>query len=276
MTTENDRTGEKSAELAAPPGTVGHEVARIEQLINSPQMRDMRRKTARHGQIRPRNAATLVIVDGRAGNHRILMGKRNKNLKFMPGALVFPGGAVDRSDGSVPSADAMSVVTEDRILANLRGKPTRRAARALGMAAVRELAEESGLIIGKQAGFGMQDHAGWEDFANAGLAPSISGLSLLARAITPPGPPRRFDTWFFTTSSDQIGYEPDGGFDPSGELEDLQWIRPEDAIAGDTREITRVMLVELINRLKNDPSLDPSWPAPFYFSRQNRFQKSII
>lgn len=268
MTIEND-TGSENAGLVEP------EVARIETLINSPQMRDMRRHGPKHGPMRPRNAATLVIVDGNAGNYRILMGKRNQNLKFMPGALVFPGGSVDRSDGSVPAADDMNPVTEDRIVAGLRGKPTRRAARALGMAAVRELAEESGLIIGKEAPVTM-DHPGWEDFARAGLVPSLAGLSLLARAITPPGPPRRFDTWFFVTHSSSIRHQPASGFDPSGELENLQWIRPEDAINGDTREITRVMLVELMNRLKKDPGLDPAFPAPFYFARQKRFQKTII
>ncbi len=43
---------------------------------------------------------------------------------------------------------------------------------------------------------------------------------------------------------------PAEGFISSGELEDLQWIRPQDAIRSDTREITRVILVELMNRLK--------------------------
>ncbi|MCB1457800.1 MAG: NUDIX hydrolase [Nitratireductor sp.] len=266
MTTESSGTGEKPVEP---------EIARIETLINSPQMRDMRRHGSLQPGIRPRNAASLVIVDGAPGSYRILMGKRNQKLKFMPGALVFPGGSVDRSDGSVPAADCMNPVTEERIVAGLRGKPSRRAARALGMAAVRELAEESGLIIGTRAAVEM-NHKGWEDFARAGLAPSLGGLSLLARAITPPGPPRRFDTWFFVTHSASIGHQPEGGFDPSGELENLQWISPENAINGDTREITRVMLVELMNRLKKDPGLDPAFPAPFYFARQKRFQKTFI
>lgn len=251
---------------------VRNEIARIEKMINSPQLRDMRRSGQLKTGIRPKNAATLVLVDGKPGDFRILMGKRHHSLKFMPGALVFPGGRVDPHDGSVAAAQPMAEPTERKIVEHLRGRPSRRAAHALGIAALREVSEESGILVGKPGDL-PDDHPDWADFARQGVVPSLSKLSLLSRAITPPGPPRRFDTWFFLCPADEIAHVPEGGFDPSGELEGLQWIRPEEAIESDTREITRVMLVELMNRLNRDPGMSPDYPVPFYFSVNYRFHK---
>lgn len=253
-------------------GAINREVERIQSLINSPARRDTRRPGKGVAGVRPRNAATIVLVDGKPGNFRVLMGKRHHSLKFMPGALVFPGGSVDRSDGSIPAAADMSEQTAQMIVRNLRGRPTPRGARALGMAAIRELAEETGMLLGKP-GANPIAHPDWRDFAERSVTPNLEGLRVLARAITPPGPSRRFDTWFFICHAQQVAHVPEGGFRPSGELEDLQWISPEAAIESDTREITRVMLVEAMNRLHQDPELTAGLPAPFYQSVRNRFQK---
>ncbi|MEC9342870.1 MAG: NUDIX hydrolase [Pseudomonadota bacterium] len=253
------------------------EVARIEKIINSPDLRALRTRDHARPQaaVRPRNAATIMLVDGKGPNARVLMGRRNRSLAFMPGALVFPGGSVDRADSIVPPADALDPATEAKILSALRGKPTQRRARAIGMAAVRELGEESGLLIGKPGALASA-HPDWEEFRRENIVPCISGLVLFARAITPPGPSRRFDTWFFTAHADEIAYRPPGGLLPSGELEELQWLTPREAIEGPTREITRVMLVELMRWLDVDPALDPSFPVPFYFARRSRFRKTTI
>jgi 8-oxo-dGTP pyrophosphatase MutT (NUDIX family) len=266
------------AEAFPDDGRLGEEVARIEKIINSPHMRDLRRRYQEkggHRALRPRNAASIILIDGKGPKARILMGQRNHSLTFMPGALVFPGGSVDRADSTAPAADTLDPVTEARILANMRGKPTPRRARALGMAAVRELSEESGLLIGKP-GNPAGEHPDWQDFRRENVVPSISGLVLFARAITPPGPPRRFDTWFFLAHAEEVAHEPPGGFRPSGELEKLQWLTPHEAIKGQTREITRVMLVELMHRLEADADLDSSWPVPFYRSVRSRFHRDMI
>ncbi len=252
------------------------EVNRIETMINSPQVRDMRNRIREStGYVRPRNASTMILLDGDAANPRVLMGKRNKNLKFMPGALVFPGGSVDRFDGSVPAQDELTDKTRDRLVSAMRGRPTPRSARGLAMAAIREVAEESGLLIGRNGAFPV-DHPHWQDFRDASVIPALSGLRLFSRAITPPGLSRRFDTWFFLAHRSQVGFVPEGGFAPDGELEELQWIHPEQAIAEDTREITRVMLVELIRRLREDPGLADSYPAPYYHTKGSRFHKTQI
>lgn len=266
---KTDDTPDKSA--------IELEMARIEAIINAPHLRAQRDNRQKGGKaVQPRNAATILVVDRSAGAPRILMGKRNRNLAFMPGALVFPGGRVDPSDGSIPAASELAEATRNKLINHMRGRGTGRAARALGMAAVRELCEESGLLIGhKDATFDC-DHQDWAVFREKGVAPALSQLRLLSRAITPPVMPRRFDTWFFVAPAESIAYTPPGGFTPSGELEELQWLRPEDAINSDTREITRVMLVELIHRLARDPHLDPDYPAPHYFTIGGRFRKSTM
>lgn len=252
------------------------EVGRIETMINSPEVRNMRnRNRETQGYVRPRNASTMILLDGPTDNPLVLMGKRNKNLKFMPGALVFPGGSVDRFDGSVPSSSELSEITKSRLVSAMRARPTERGARALGIAAVREVAEESGLLIGKPGQFNC-DHEHWGDFKDKEIVPSLSGLRLFSRAITPPGMARRFDTWFFIAHKSEVGFEPEDGFAPDGELEDLQWIRPEEAIQENTREITRVMLVELIQRLRQDTLLSDQYPAPYYHTKGSRFHKSEI
>ena len=252
------------------------EVQRIEEMINSPEVRNLRDRTRESvGYVRPKNASTMILIDGSRDEPRVLMGRRNKNLKFMPGALVFPGGSVDRFDGSVPVADELSDKTAKRLTSSMRGKSTYRGARALAVAAVREVAEESGLLIGHNRDFHCE-HEDWQVFTRKNVQPALSGLRLFARAITPPGMARRFDTWFFVAHSSQIGHTPPNGFEPSGELEDLQWIKPEEAITQNTREITRVMLVELIRRLRQDKNLEDTYPAPYYRTVHTRFHKSMI
>lgn len=252
------------------------EVNRINTMINSPSVVERRHQSRReHGYIRPRNASTIIVVNNDGPEPKILMGKRNKKVKFMPGALVFPGGSVDKYDGSVPVADELSTDTNTRLQNAMRGRPTARGAKALGVAAVRELAEESGLLIGKPGEF-KSNHEDWNDFAKRGIVPSLSGIRLFARAITPPGLSRRFDTWFFLIHASEIGFTPEGGFEPDGELEGLEWISPEKAITENTREITRVMIVELIRRLRQDKNLSDTYPAPYYHTVGSHFQRKEI
>lgn len=253
------------------------ELSRIEAMINSPQMRKMRRdlKTAGHTGVKPRNAASIIVLQGEPGNERIVMGKRNRALKFMPGALVFPGGRVDRGDGHVPCCDSLEPCTEEKLVINMRGRTGPRSAKALGVAAIRELHEETGLMIGGPSR-NLPRGEDWAPFREHGIAPEIGTLRLLARAITPPGLHRRFDTWFFVLRLADSHVVPDEGFRPSGELEELKWLRPDEAINQDTREITRVMLVELINRLRDDPELDPAYKAPSYTTRHGRFHRSLM
>ena len=113
----------------------------------------------------PKDAATLIILDGKGSNPKVLMGRRHEGHKFMPGLFVFPGGKVDRHDGSVQADTELNPVTQDKIFGNLRRKPTRRRARALGLACIRETYEEAGLFLGTKA---LRDfksrHPDWQAF----------------------------------------------------------------------------------------------------------------
>ena len=54
--------------------------------------------------VRPRHAATLILVRRDLGAPRILMGCRSGGHNFMPNKWVFPGGRVDRCDFTAPAA----------------------------------------------------------------------------------------------------------------------------------------------------------------------------
>ena len=48
--------------------------------------------------LKPRDAATLIIVDSSSGEPKVLLGRRRMDMVFMPGRYVFPGGRVDPAD----------------------------------------------------------------------------------------------------------------------------------------------------------------------------------
>ena len=55
--------------------------------------------------VRPRDAATLILVRNDGATPQVLMGQRHANHKFMPNKFVFPGGRVDPADSRVRPAD---------------------------------------------------------------------------------------------------------------------------------------------------------------------------
>ena len=82
---------------------------------------------------------------------KVLMGRRHLRHKFMPGFFVFPGGRVDRTDGSLPSLDELHPRITKRIISNCP-RPTLRKTRALALACLRETYEETGLLLGVGSG----------------------------------------------------------------------------------------------------------------------------
>ncbi len=48
--------------------------------------------------VRPKDAATLMIVDRSGATPKVLLGKRHHGHKFMPGKFVFPGGRLEPND----------------------------------------------------------------------------------------------------------------------------------------------------------------------------------
>src|ERR1700686_4869515 len=90
-----------------------------------------------HPYRRPKDAATLILIDRSASVPKVLVGKRHDKVVFMPGKFVFPGGRVDKSDNRIPVAAPIPKALEDNLL---MGSPRIAAsrARALTIAAIRE------------------------------------------------------------------------------------------------------------------------------------------
>src|ERR1700755_2888349 len=164
-----------------------------------------------HPYFRPKDAATLILVDRTAATPKVLVGKRHDKVVFMPGKFVFPGGRVDKSDNRVPVAAPIPKELEANLL---KGSPkiTPSRAKSLAIAAIREACEETGLCLGRKSDGATPALKGeWKPFSDAGLLPDPSSLFLIARAITPPGRVRRFDTRFFTGAASAIAHRADGG-----------------------------------------------------------------
>ncbi len=227
-----------------------------------------------HPNLRPRDAATLVLVERNAEGPRVLMGRRAMRHVFMPGAFVFPGGRVDPADGQMIAADGYPEPVLAKLLLDMKGKPSERRARALGLAAIRETYEETGIAVGRRGEpFAAPD--GWSGFATRGVLPRLSDLRLIGRAITPPGKIRRFDTRFFVAFAEAIADRAPELVSPSAELEELRWMSFADTDAIELPGVTRAMLRHLRERLTTDPELDPSGPV-LYFRMLNGKRRSDL
>ncbi len=142
----------------------------------------------------------------------------------MPGKFVFPGGSVDKTDNKVPVAAPIPKELEANLLKG-RPKTASSRARSLAIAAIRETCEETGLCLGRKTEDVVVKLTGaWQPFSDAGLLPDPSGLYLIARAITPPGRVRRFDTRFFTADASAVAHRVDGVIHPDAELVELVWV----------------------------------------------------
>jgi len=225
------------------------------------------------GPLRPRDAATLILLDNSGGGVKVLMGRRHSSHAFMPGKFVFPGGRTDPADSRIAAASELPASEVAKLTGALRPVSAARA-RAIAMSAIRETYEEAGLLIGTRGAFATKA-PGWQGFVEHGVQPALDRLRLIARAITPPGRVRRFDTRFLAAwRSDVAVALPDGG--PTNELEELVWLPLGEAKEGDIPNITRTILGELENRLATDSDLRPGGAVPFYRMLHNRFQRVLL
>jgi 8-oxo-dGTP pyrophosphatase MutT (NUDIX family) len=143
-----------------------------------------------------RGASTVVIVRDGSDGLEVWLQQRSTSLVFAGGMHAFPGGAVDDDDASVSiGADVLDahapvwVEPRDRVSAFLA-------------AAVRETFEECGVALAPEA------------------------LRPWARWVTPPGPPRRFDAWFFVAAVPP-GQQP---APLTGEVAEASWVVVRSAV----------------------------------------------
>lgn len=195
--------------------------------------------------VTPRLAATTLILRDSHAGLEVLMVRRSSQASFMPGAYVFPGGAVDAADNAAASASMV-----DEPVAQLRkriGEVAQVGESALGLAvaALRECFEECGLWLGAGGRSGTlapHDLSRWRAGLHAGLPLSDlaaeAGLRLRtsvlhpwSRWVTPVGLPKRFDTLFFVCPAPP-GQVPTVD---EGETTSLAWVHPPEALAARRR-----------------------------------------
>jgi len=206
--------------------------------------RDKRKELSRAP--RPRIASTIVLTHGPKDNPRILMGQRSKKHDFMPSVYVFPGGRVDRGDSYVDFAGNLSPRTETIMEAAF----SPRKARAVVLASVRETYEETSLLLG-QAGATTRNikHPSWDAFRQAGQKPSLDGIEVFGRAITPPHRHKRFDAWFFVKHLDTPTLPE---IADSAELLNVGWFTFDEIWKLELQRATRMMLKVLQQYLAYD------------------------
>lgn len=232
------------------------------------------RPDATHPVIRPVDAAALVLVDRSKRTPRVLLGRRNPALRFMPGKFVFPGGRVDADDRRVPVYGMLDTESERRLMTRVT-RPSAARARALALAAIRETCEETGLLIGTdEAGAPHRLPGAWGSFGEAGLFPNLEALTFVARAVTPPRLARRFDTRFFLAELPQVAHRLGGVVGPDAEFVETGWFTLAEAKTADVPEITRAILDEIETRLAGGNR--PWQPVPFYFSRGGRVYREAL
>jgi len=157
---------------------------------------------------------------------------------------------------------------------DMKGTASAARARALGLAAIRETFEEAGLVIGTAAASpDAAQPAGWSAFLGHGYSPSLSRLAFFARAITPPGRPRRYDTRFFCVDASAIAHRTETS---DGELSGLHWLTLEEARDLDLPAITRVVLEDLADRLRGSGLGASDSPVPYYHHKNGSFRRDLL
>ena len=184
---------------------------------------------------RARHAASLIVLRGGRDDPHMLMGMRGAGHRFNPNRLVFPGGAVDRADLTADCATPLS----ERTSWALRKSANAALAHGLGVAAARELLEETGLTLG--------------------TPPRLDVLHYLMRAVSPVGRPIRFNARFFIVDAAHVSGELGG----DGELEDLRFFGLQEALALDLAVPTRRVLNQLQHWLSmSDTERDTATQVP--------------
>jgi 8-oxo-dGTP pyrophosphatase MutT (NUDIX family) len=188
----------------------------------------------------PRPASTILLLRDNAPQKEIevFMMVRHYEIDFNSGALVFPGGSVDKGDSEI-------IATPDLYSG---GEGLDAASLSFRIAAIRETFEESGILLArprgskalveaKRAGEIEAAHRaalceGKTSFARVladnGMLLALDELVPYAHWITPEGMPKRFDTWFFLAAAPP---EQAGAHDGK-ESTDSIWVSPREALEG--------------------------------------------
>src|SRR6202011_5893298 len=187
----------------------------------------------------PRPASTILLLrDSAAGEIEVFMMVRHYEIDFNSGALVFPGGSVDKGD--------QELIAKPELYSGGEGLDP--GALSFRIAAIRETFEESGILLARPQGskdlVDAKRAAAIEAAHRAALCEGKTAFSKVlasnalqlaldelvpyAHWITPEGMPKRFDTWFFLAAAPP---EQAGAHDGK-ESTDSIWLSPREAVAG--------------------------------------------
>ncbi len=200
----------------------------------------------------PLPAATILLVRDAPDGLEVFMVKRHHQVDFVSGALVFPGGKADKTDREASLADLID-----------GGESLDETQRALGVCAIREAFEESGILLARDAATGamiaaerlaaLEPYRGALDRHEIGMADmlrkeglrlALDTLATFAHWITPEHMPKRFDTIFYIAPS-PVGHL---GRHDGRESVDSVWIAPGRAIAD--RKSWNVVFPTKLNLMK--------------------------
>jgi 8-oxo-dGTP pyrophosphatase MutT (NUDIX family) len=222
----------------------------------------------------PRDAATLMLIDRSGREPKVLLGRRHASHKFMPGKFVFPGGRIEPLDRQMSAVSELHPDMQKKLNERV-ASPGPDFARAFALAAVREMAEETGLLLGVARDTPPKVPGEiWAEFAKANVHPDLGNIYFIARAVTPPRRPRRFDTRFFTADASAIAHRIEGVVGPDSELVELTWVPLQEATRLDMPTITGVVLEELLARVEAGMAHD--LPVPFYFMVERQFFRELL
>ncbi len=219
-----------------------------------------------------KDAATVLLLRGE-DPFEVFMVRRGKTAKFMANAMVFPGGRLDDADlddALLPRCDIGR-----REAATLLGMEDGATALGLLVAAARETFEEAGVLLGAAARPDALEDARAalnegratlaEAAARGGLTLRVGALRYVARWVTPPVEPRRYDTRFFALRAPATA---DGAAHDDIETTASAWLSPQAALAAyDAGEITLApptyrILLELARSTVDDLLAPRPIPAP--------------
>jgi 8-oxo-dGTP pyrophosphatase MutT (NUDIX family) len=246
--------------------------------------------------VKIRDAATMLVIDRTGATPKVLVGRRHHGHKFMPGKYVFPGGRVERADRYMTAATALDSRIETRLMQEVR-YPSAEKSRGFALAAIREVFEETGLVLGAKCdgkGDGESegrapalparkpgkddgpDHAAeeWAKFSRSGVVPDLAAVHFIARAITPPGRNRRFDTRFFAVDAAAIAARINGVVGPDTELVELVWLPVDEGLKLDMAGITLAVLEEL--KIRTASGFGHDLPVPFYRVQRGKRLRELL
>src|SRR3978361_293382 len=190
--------------------------------------------------VAPRPASTILLLRDAPAKKEIevFMMVRHYEIDFNSGALVFPGGSVDKGDQEIIATPELYSGGEGLDEATL----------SFRIAAIRETFEESGILLARPKGSKTLvdakraseiEAAHRADLCDSkisflkvlddnGMVLALDELVPYAHWITPEGMQKRFYTWFFlaATPPEQAGAH-DGK-----ESTDSIWVSPREALAG--------------------------------------------